>query len=393
MKKVYLTKIRQKGIDFYSMVADPRLIAKMRKKYTAGEKQDVQRPWIEKKVRDIAQYASGHFKIDNKKALGLIPNSPILNFKKQIKIEEEKIKCLENGKEITKDLYFVELPETEEEIEKYEGQIEIIDGQHRIIAFDDDYIDLKFSDDEQYEMNFSVFSDLNDNQRKEIFMVTNEKQDKVATNLLRYIRRSLGLLDESDNESYDILEILNSESSSPLYGRIMFGADKVKKGYSETQFTKILKLYGSKKFYDNYVNEATEQQRKETFSQILINYFNAWEEAANISFLEPGKDTITKISGIRYLLCVFSDISTHLINQNKKLTKENYLSIIKLFPKALELENVNCIFFDDKEITPDENMAQRGYSFRGEGATIALAKQDVARVLSYISANNGYSLL
>ena len=87
MKKVYLNKIEQKGVTFYSMVADPRTIVKMRKNYGAGDIQDVQRPWIEKKVREIAYYIGGHFRLDNKKALGLIPNSPILNFKRKISVQ------------------------------------------------------------------------------------------------------------------------------------------------------------------------------------------------------------------------------------------------------------------------------------------------------------------
>ena len=44
MKKIIVQKIKQKDVEFYSMVADPRLVAKVRRKYIAGEKQDVQRP-------------------------------------------------------------------------------------------------------------------------------------------------------------------------------------------------------------------------------------------------------------------------------------------------------------------------------------------------------------
>ena len=39
----------------------------------------------EKRVREIAKYVSGKFKDDdNKKAIGLIPNAPILNIKEKI---------------------------------------------------------------------------------------------------------------------------------------------------------------------------------------------------------------------------------------------------------------------------------------------------------------------
>ena len=230
MKKVIVNKITQKSVDFYSMIIDPRLIAKLRKKYTAGEKQDVQRPWIENKVTDISEYVAGKTIVENKKSLGLIPNAPIINVKKDLRVQQEEITIIgSNGDRRVETQYFILFPETDEEIENCQNQLEIIDGQHRIIAFDQSYMDPNFSNDQPYEMNFSLFDNLTDNQRKEIFMVTNEKQDKVAKNLLRYIKKSLGLLIGEDNITYDILDYLNNESSSPLYQRIMFGADKIKR--------------------------------------------------------------------------------------------------------------------------------------------------------------------
>ncbi len=80
MKRYDLVKVQQKGKDFYVLVADPRAIVKLLVNYKSGEEQDTQRPWEEKRVREIARYVSGKFKDDNnKKAIGLIPNAPILN--------------------------------------------------------------------------------------------------------------------------------------------------------------------------------------------------------------------------------------------------------------------------------------------------------------------------
>lgn len=383
MKKIIVQKIVQKNVQFYSMVADPRLIAKLRRKYTAGEKQDVQRPWIEKKVQEISEYVAGKTIVENKKSLGLIPNSPIINVKKDLKVQVEHVEVIENGVSKTKDQYYIMFPETESEIEKYQNQLEIIDGQHRIIAFDSDYINPNFNNDTTYEMNFSLFNNLTDNQRKEIFMVTNEKQDKVAQNLLRYIKKSLGLLIGDDSVTYDLLDFINNESSSPLYQRIMFGADKIKKGYQETQMSKIFKLYGVKKFYDNYVENQYGDESIEVFTTIITNYLKAWEEASNVSFQEPESDTITKISGLRYLMYIFSDICIKLMNNRQKLTKENFLEVINVFPSALNLENIKCVFCDDKSSDESTEMLERSLAFRGEGATIALAKKDIQKVIAY----------
>lgn len=383
MKKIIVQKITQKNVTFYSMITDPRLIAKLRKKYTAGEKQDVQRPWVEKKVKDISEYVAGKTIVETKKSLGLIPNSPIINLKKNLRVKSEKIKIIENGREFEKEQFYVMFPETADEIKEYEDQLEIIDGQHRIIAFDSDYLDPNFSDDIPYEMNFSLFDNLTDNQRKEIFMVTNEKQDKVAQNLLRYIKKSLGLLIGDDSITYDLLEAINNESSSPLYQRIMFGADKIKKGYQETQMSKIFKLYGVKKFYDNNVANYYGDEAINIYVNIIDNYLEAWEQASNVSFQSPASDTITKISGIRYLMFIFPEICNKILNNNKKLTKENFLEVINTFPEALGLENVKCVFCDDSVEDSEGEMLKRSLAFRGEGATIALAKKDIQKVLAY----------
>lgn len=394
MKKVYLQEIKQKNEKFYSMVVDPRLIAKIRKKYTAGEVQDVQRPWIEKKVKEIAAYVAGKTIVENKKSLGLIPNTPIINIKNNLKIKSEQATINSNGNIETITRYYIELPETNEEISNYEDSLEIIDGQHRVIAFDENYIDPSISNNVVYEMNFNVFERLTDNKRKEIFMVTNEKQDKVATNLLRYIKKSLGLLIGDDEVVYDLLDKINSESSCPLYHRISFGSTKVKKGYAETQVSKIFKSYGPKKYYDNVVLAICgndEKKAEDTFTQIISNYLTAWEECSNVSFQAPASDTITKISGLRYLMYIFPEVCYQITSNKQKLTKDNFKDVINKFPEALSLENVKCVFCDDTISGTD--MIERSLAFRGEGATIALAKKDIQKVNAHLMDDTMSDLL
>lgn len=385
MKKIIVTKVEQKDVTFYSMVIDPRLVAKVRRKYTAGEQQDVQRPWVEKKVQEISEYVAGKAFVEGKKSLGIIPNAPIINLKGNLRVKSEIVEYTEKGQSLTKTQFFVMFPETESEFLKCENNLEIIDGQHRIIAFDSDYLDPTFKDGTTYEMIFSVFDNITDNQRKELFMVTNEKQDKVESNLLRYIKKSLGLLVGDDEVIYDLLYSLNTESSSPLYQRIMFGSEKIKKGYKENQLSKIFRLYGVRKFYANVVLASVkgdEQAAKQRFVLIVNNYLSAWEECSNVLFKEPASDTITKISGIRYIFYVFPEICNKILNKSEKLTKDNFEKVIKSFPTALKLENIKCVFCDDEGSDPDE-MLKRRASFRGESATIALAKDDLHKVLTY----------
>lgn len=67
MKRYNLSRVCQKGKDFYVLIADPRIIVKLLVNYKAGEEQDTQRPWEEKRVKEIARYVSGKFKDDENK--------------------------------------------------------------------------------------------------------------------------------------------------------------------------------------------------------------------------------------------------------------------------------------------------------------------------------------
>ena len=70
MKRYDLVKVIQKDKEFFVLVADPRVIVKLLMNYKSGEEQETQRPWEEKRVREIAKYVSGKFKDDdNKKAI------------------------------------------------------------------------------------------------------------------------------------------------------------------------------------------------------------------------------------------------------------------------------------------------------------------------------------
>jgi DGQHR domain-containing protein len=407
MEKVYLTKIEQNGITFYSFVWNTIKLNKLRHMYKPGEVQDIQRPYIESKVRDISAYVAGKTGKEGHSYLGLIPNSPIIVFKDKIVVRNEQVKeTYEDGSTDTITKYYVMLPSTPEELAEYTDAIQIIDGQHRIIAFDEKYIDSMLEHADKYQMNFIAFTDVGNAIKKELFMTTNEKQDRVKTNLLIYIKKDLGLLPDELEFTYEIVDFLNRDSNSPLFGRIMFGAEKIKKGYQETQVSKILEKYGANEFFNKNL-KMQKEVGKTTYKNILINYLKAWQEATGFRYSNPGTETFCKISGIRYIMRMFGDICDDLKANNLLMTKENFLSVIKLFPAALQLENVKSVFGDDTKSkadgTKDDNEKdglkgnmQRSFSFRSEGGTTALAKQDIYAVLNYKKMNSngdGYKFL
>lgn len=357
MKRYDLTKVQQKGKEFYVLVADPRVIVKLLVNYKSGEEQDTQRPWEEKRVREIARYVSGKFKDDdNRKAIGLIPNAPILNIKNKIELQSD-----DKGA-------FILLPETANEIKEYEGVIEAIDGQHRIRAFMTEYTDVDFAPDTVYEMVFSVFYQLSKIEKKEIFMITNEKQVKVPGNLLRMYKRELDLL-KGDEVVYDLVCLLNSEDYSPLKGRIMIGSNKIKKGYQESQLSKIINKSDSYKQLDALVDDDHNKMAK-----IISNYLIAWEQVYGVTFQDPGKDTITKISGIRYIIYLFPTMLDILGQRQKPANSAEFKKVIEMLPNAIEIEDV---FTDDTVAS----------AFKGEGATITLAKSHIPKLKAYDRKN------
>lgn len=353
MKKYRLVKVEQKGNTFYALVADPRVIVELLTDYSAGEEQETQRPWIESRVKEIAKYVAGKFKDDeNKKAKGLIPNAPILNIKNKLQIESD-----ESG-------FFISLPSEKAEFDNYKECVEAIDGQHRIRAFMKEYRDIDFSDDVKYEMVFTVFDRLSKPEKQEIFMITNEKQVKVPANLLRMFKRELDLL-KGDEKVYDLVVKLNEEDYSPLKERIMLGARKISKGYQESQVSKILNKS------DAY-NQLTviAHGDMDLMAKMIANYLKAWEKSYEISFQDPGKDTAAKISGLRYMFFLMPCILDIIRNKKVSGTTEEFKKVVDMLPAAVDVEDV----FND---------ANTAFAFRGEGATIQLAKDHATQLKNY----------
>lgn len=357
MKKYELRPVTQNNKTFYVMIADPRIIVRLLENYKAGQEQEAQRPWNETRVKEISKFVAGKFKGENnQKANGLIPNAPIINIKNNLKIEKD-----DGG-------YYIMLPSLGNEFEQNIGSVEAIDGQHRIRAFMEEYRDPDFIDSKKYEMIFSVFDKLSLDEKKEIFMVTNENQIKVPGNLLRMFRRELNLL-KDDEEVYDLVTKLNYEDFSPLKGRIMIGAKKISKGYQESQVSKILNKSDSFK----EVQSLCGKDNVATMAKLISNYLSAWEQVYDVSFLNPGKETITKISGLRYILFLLPTILGILSNRKKTAKTEEFKRLIEVIPDATEITN---IFADDKSS-----------NFRGESATIKYAKEHARLIKAYTVKN------
>ena len=111
-----------------------------------------------------------------------------------------------------------------------------------------------------------------------------------------------------------------------------------------------------------------------TMGKILSNYLKAWEKVYDVQYKDPGKDTVTKISGLRYVLFLFPACLEILGNRRKSATADEFKKIIDQLPMAIEVEDV----FTDPATSP---------AFKGEGATITMAKEHTMKLKAYEQQN------
>ena len=341
MKRIDLIQIKQKGEIFWFAKADPRIMAKLLPKIQAGEVQEAQRPWIVKKVQEISEYVGGKIKFQGVQlsCKGLLPSAPVINIIAPLKVERD----------VRGD--YIMIPETDEEIRKYEETIDAVDGQHRLRAFMDKYRSVKLLDNETYEMGFFIFENLSVKDKRELFLITNEKQDTISKNLLKIMKKFLGLLDSDDDTIFNIIEGLNIESYSPIKNKIIFGEEKIKLGWKETQVSNVIRKSSTYK--------KLKDLDEEKIKKIISNYLRAWENVYNQK-ITSNKHIMTKISGFRFMMYLFPCIYDSLTEARESAKIENfekYITYVK------EVSGVADLFQEESFKA----------AFKGEGGTVKLA--------------------
>ena len=109
-------------------------------------------------------------------------------------------------------------------------------------------------------------------------------------------------------------------------------------------------------------------------AKIISNYLIAWEQVSGVTYQDPGKDTLTKISGLRYAFFLFPTMLDILVQHQKAASSAEFKKLIEMLPDATEVDDV----FTDVTITS---------AFKGEGATISLAKINFTKLKAYEQKN------
>ena len=370
MKKVYVLPVRQYDTEFYLGSYDPRLLVKMAdRSIDVGDVQEAQRPLDKRHLLEIADYAAPK---DRTKDAGLLPASVMLGTREKNKLNLESET---DGQGETR--YFIRFPETPKELESYQNTIDIIDGQHRLFAFDDRYRSVDLKDDMEYEMGFSLFITPSLRTRRLLFTITNEKQKAVSGNLLLFLKSKLGMLGTAEMRYLPLVQQLNSENRSPLKGRIIMSAERIPKGYKAKELIKIL---DKAKIGEITIGNPPAALTLDQMLRTVSTYLSGWETYYDLSYQAPLKDTMTKISGLRYILLLFSTFFDYAVHAKTPFNEALVRSLIQ------DLETV-------KGLGPDDTLFDSSLEFRGEGATVKMALNDAAALKSHLASKmtQGYN--
>ena len=138
-------------------------------------------------------------------------------------------------------------------------------------------------------------------------------------------------------------------------------AEKINKGFKAKQLVKIL----DKAKINEIGTIANVTLSNEEMIEILSDYLRGWEQRYNLEFKHPNQDTMTKISGLRYILLLFPAFVEIAVNRPAQFTIEFVIELIKELEEARGIDSAS-----DKTLFSDSPI------FRGESATIKQAEED-----------------
>lgn len=295
MKRLLLLKIVQYGTVSYVGAADPRDLVKTATEVKMGETQDAQRPLSEKRVKEIANYVA---------TSGILPNTLTIATKDN-RLSVKPYPGIDG-------LFYMDFPESDEEFARFKDAADVMDGQHRLYSFLPNIRNI--SDDSSYAIGFTIYVKPTLNEKRQIFVSCNEKQEKVSGNLLMWFREKLHLLSENEKNYYNLISSLNS--NYPLQNRIIMSAEKITRGFKADQMMDALKAAHIQDLAIGDVPLTEEQKVK-----VICTYLSAWENVCDFKFSTSTPKTAgaaIKMAGLRFMLLLLQPTWERAINLRKQ---------------------------------------------------------------------------
>lgn len=336
MKDLYLLEITQHDTKRYIGAAPAKDLVRMATKVELQAEQEAQRPINPKRLSEISEFVAANGTLSTSIVIGTRDD--------RIEVTPAKIKGIDN-------LYKMSFPETDEEFKQYEDSFDIMDGQHRLFSF----LESKLPDDTIFEMSFEMYIKPTMKERRLIFKNTNEKQEKVASNLLMWFREKLNMLNEKEQAYHPVVTLLNTESCSPLKGRIIMGAEKVKGGYKAEQVITILDKSDIKNI------RGSEALSDDKMLQLISEYLMGWEKSVDSKIADRDKElgAFSKIAGLRFMILLLPSFYEKSINDKKKFTKE-YVS--KTLNELFASYGINASDIFDKDSEYFKNLGSNPFA-------------------------------
>lgn len=348
MKKIYLFKVKQHGSTRYLGVTSAKDLVRLATKAEFQTVQEAQRPIKQKRVESIANFVNDE--------AGTLSTSIVIGTK------DDRLSVHKVNDSNVDNLYYMDFPETEEEFSEYIDSFDIMDGQHRLFSFLDEF--RKISDTEFFELSFEMYVKPTMMEKRMIFKNTNEKQEKVDNNLLMWFRKSLGMLQGSEKEYYNLVSMLNSETISPLKGKIIMSGEKITGGIKAQQVIEIINKIDIRNIHSDPLDDTK-------LLKLISSYLSGWENAVGLKISKKDKicKSFSKTAGLRFMLTMLPAFYNKALIEKQKFT-DSYVSdlLTKLFATYAmvpsDIFNSNSDYIKKLGInpfggrTPTENLAK-----------------------------------
>ncbi|MBI3796146.1 MAG: DGQHR domain-containing protein [Deltaproteobacteria bacterium] len=250
------------------------------------------------------------------------------------------------------------------------GEAFIIDGQHRLWAFKQEY-----SGDIDLDVVVTAFIDLDDSRKAFIFRSINGNQRKINPSLvydLIPMLRDRESVEFEDKRCHDLLVLLNETSDSPWKDRISMvgGGNRI---ISQSSFISALKKLLKKGHLFASTDPDFFEERMQ--HELLIEYFKAIHNSYSVQW-DNKAFFLCKYVGVSALLNLLERIIADLRQKKIAISDANGLKINRdtFEPYVAKLTQFSFSAAEEKA---------KGISYLGEGGINELTK----RVISIVFGN------
>jgi DGQHR domain-containing protein len=299
MREIYLFEVTQHNTKRYVGAVSAKDFVRLATTAELGKVQDAQRPINPKRLSEIAEYVATD---------GTLSTSIVIGTK------DDRLSVCSAGIPSIPNLYKMSFPVTDAEFREYKDAFDIMDGQHRLFSFLADYCKLPDSND--FDITFEMYIKPTMRERRLIFKNTNEKQEKVPSNLLMWFREKLNMLNVKEQTYHPLVSLLNTENCSPLRGRIIMGAEKITGGFKAEQLVTILDKSDIKNISGTPLSD-------DKMLTLLTEYLCGWEDAVGAKFMDRDRDlgAFSKMAGLRFMILMLPAFYEQACSDRASITK------------------------------------------------------------------------